>query len=139
MESQPVNAPESFSGKSLTASLTVSDMQRSIDWYHGVVGFGIEQRYERDGKLLAVTFKAGDVRLLITQDDGARGADRAKGEGISLMVTTSDPVDAIAERIKAKGGSLETEPADMPWGARAFRVKDPDGFKFAISSERRRP
>jgi uncharacterized glyoxalase superfamily protein PhnB len=32
---------------------------------------------------------------------------------------------------------LETEPADMPWGARVFRLVDPDGYKLSISSERK--
>ena len=32
------------------------------------------------------------------------------------------------------GGVLDTEPADMPWGARVFRLRDPDGFKLTISS-----
>jgi uncharacterized glyoxalase superfamily protein PhnB len=45
-------------------------------------------------------------------------------------------VDDIADRITSHGGTLDSQPADMPWGARVFRVRDPDGFKFAISSER---
>ena len=78
---------------------------------------------------------AGVVHLLINQDNGAKGWDRKKGEGISLTLTTAQDVDAIAGRIKARGGTLESEPADMPWGARIFRVRDPDGFILAISSE----
>jgi hypothetical protein len=31
---------------------------------------------------------------------------------------------------------LESEPADA-WGARVFRLRDPDGFKLVISSERK--
>ena len=128
--------PESLRGRQLTASLTVKDLARSLDWYHEVLGFTIDQRHERDGQLRAVSLKAGDVSILIGQDDGARGWDRVKGEGFSLMISTVQDVDAIAERIRAKGGTLDSEPADMPWGARVFRVRDPDGFKLAISSER---
>ena len=36
---------------------------------------------------------------------------------------------------KESGGILDSEPADMPWGARIFRLKDPDGFKLTISSD----
>ena len=79
---------------------------------------------------------AGDVRLSINQDDGAKGWDRVKGEGFSLRITTDQNIDEIAKRIKDRGGILESEPADMPWGARLFRLKDPDGFKLAISSPR---
>ena len=130
--------PETFRANELTASLTVKDVERSMAWYRDVLGFTIDNRYERGGKLMAVGLKAGSVRLLINQDDGAKGWDRAKGEGISIMFTTAQNVDEVAARIKESGGTLLTEPTDMPWGARAFRLQDPDGFKLAISSPRPR-
>jgi uncharacterized glyoxalase superfamily protein PhnB len=127
----------SFHALSLAASLTVKDLEASLAWYRDVVGFSVDQRHEREGILRSVSLRAGDVRLLLNRDDGARGLDRIKGEGFSLQITTEQNVDEIAQRIKQAGGSVETEPADMPWGARVFRVRDPDGFKFAISSPRR--
>jgi len=120
-------------GESLAASLTVKDLQRSLAWYTDLVGFQVDRRHERDGKLMAVSLRAGNVRLLINQDDGAKGWDRAKGEGLSLQITTSSDVDAIASRIKQRGGTLAAEPTDMPRGVRAMRLQDPDGFKFVIS------
>ncbi|MFL5539789.1 MAG: VOC family protein [Longimicrobiaceae bacterium] len=127
--------PETLRGRSLMASLTVNDLQKSLAWYRDVVGFIVDQQYEFEGVVRAVSLKAGVVRLLINQDNGAKGWDRMKGEGFSLNLTTAQDIDAMAERIKARGGTLESEPADMPWGARVFRVKDPDGFILAISSE----
>jgi uncharacterized glyoxalase superfamily protein PhnB len=55
---------------------------------------------------------------------------------MSMQFITSQSIDDLANRIKSGGGALESEPADMPWGVRMFRVRDPDGFKFAFSSER---
>jgi uncharacterized glyoxalase superfamily protein PhnB len=52
-----------------------------------------------------------------------------------MRITTGQDIDAIAQRIKSRGGTLVTEPEDM-YGARSFRVKDPDGFMYVISSER---
>ena len=124
-----------LNGSNLSASLTVADLQKSLAWYRDAIGFAVQQEYEREGKLLAVSLRAGDVRLLISQDDGAKGADRAKGAGFSLMITTDDNIDELAARIKAAGVTLDLEPTDMPWGARAFRLRDPDGFRFAISSD----
>jgi uncharacterized glyoxalase superfamily protein PhnB len=126
--------PESFRGRSLWASLTVNDLQKSLAWYRDVVGFTVDREFEREGKLMGVALKAGDVRILLGQDDGAKGWDRVKGEGFSLQIITVQDIDELARRIQARGGTLESEPADMPWGARVFRVKDPDGFKLAISS-----
>src|SRR5437016_5233762 len=125
---------ESLEARSLSASLTVKDLERSLAWYQHVVGFTVDRKHEREGKLRAVSLRAGDVRILIGQDDGAKGWDRVKGEGFSLQITTNQNVDEIAKRIKQLGGTLEMEPRDMPWGARVFRLKDPDGFKLTISS-----
>lgn len=127
--------PESFRGRTLSASLTVRDLEKSVAWYRDIVGFTVDQRYERDGKLRAVSLKAGAVNILIGQDDGAKGLDRVKGEGFSLRITTAQDIDELAQRIKDHGGVLESEPADA-WGARVFRLQDPDGFRFVISSER---
>jgi uncharacterized glyoxalase superfamily protein PhnB len=128
--------PESFRARTLQASLTVKDLEKSLAWYTDVVGFAVDRRHERDGKLVAVSLKAGRVRILLGQDDGAKGWDRVKGLGLSLQFTTVQNVDEIARRIKDLGGTLDTEPVDTPWGARVFRVSDPDGFKLVFSSER---
>src|SRR5215207_8540862 len=124
------NPDERLHADALSASLTVRDLLASVAWYRDALGFEVESEITRDGTLRAVAIRAGSARLLLNQDDGARGLDRAKGAGFSLMLTTSQSVDAIAARIKAHGETLATGPADMPWGARAFRVHDPDGFAF---------
>lgn len=125
--------PTPLQAQNLGASLTVRNLQQSLDWYANVVGFTVDRRHERDGQLVAVSLRAGDVRILINQDDGAKGWDRAKGEGFSLQITTTSDIDAIAAEIKKRGGTLDAGPTDMPWGARMIRLHDPDGFKFVIS------
>lgn len=128
-------AADSLHGSALAASLTVKDLRQSLAWYRDVVGFTVDREYEREGTLLAAALKAGSVQILIVQDDGAKGLDRVKGQGFSLQVTTAQNVDEIAKRIKERGGTLESEPADI-WGARVFRLQDPDGFHLVVSSER---
>ena len=128
--------PESFRARDLAASLTVSDIAVSLAWYQDVMGFVVDREFPREGKLMAASLKAGDVAILLTQDDGAQGTDRVKGAGFSLQLTTAQNIDELATRIKASGGVLESEPVDTPWGARVFRLRDPDGFKFVISSGR---
>jgi lactoylglutathione lyase len=128
--------PESFRARALSMSLTVKDLKKSVAWYRDVVGLTVDQEYEREGQLRSVALRAGDVRFLLNQDDGKKGWDRKKGEGFSFQFTTVQDIDSIAKRIKDHGWKLETEPADMPWGVRSFRVLDPDGYKFSISSPR---
>jgi uncharacterized glyoxalase superfamily protein PhnB len=124
----------SLNGTVFAVSLTVKDITKSLAWYQDVMGFMVDRKIERDGILRSVALKAGEVRLSINQDDGAKGWDRVKGEGFSLRITTDQNVDEIAARIKEHGGTLDSEPADMPWGVRLFRLKDPDGYKLSISA-----
>jgi uncharacterized glyoxalase superfamily protein PhnB len=127
--------PESFRGRALSASLTASDLGKSLSFYRDQLGFTVDREFERDGKVTAVALKAGAVRIMLNQDDGAKG-ERAKGQGMSFMISTAQDIDAVAKRFKERGGTLVMEPTDMPWGARLFRVRDPDGFNLVISTER---
>ena len=120
--------------ESLEASLTVKDLATSVAWYRDALGFALDKNHERNGKLIAVSLKAGAVRLLLTQDDGARGLDRVKGEGMSLQISITRSVDDVAASLKHAGTTLDTEPTTMPWGVRVLRVRDPDGFRLTISS-----
>ncbi|MDX1568075.1 MAG: VOC family protein [Longimicrobiales bacterium] len=126
--------PESFRARSLSASLTVDDLQESLAWYRDVADFTVERKHEENGELRAVVLIAGSVRLVLTQDDGAKGWDREKGEGFSLHFTTVQDIDEIARRIERRGGTLDSPPGDTDWGGRALRVTDPDGFTLTIAS-----
>ena len=132
---QNVMGQAALAATSLGASLTVASVARSRDWYRDVLGFTVDREFERDGNLFAASMRAGTARVLLTQDNGAKGEDRAKGEGFSLQFTTTQDVDAIADRAKSSGAKLDTEPSDA-WGARVFRLRDPDGFRLVISSQR---
>ena len=122
-----------FDAQAMMVSLTVKDLKESKRWYHEVLGFAVDQEYDRDGVVTTIALSAGKVLLLLNQDDGAKGWERVKGEGFSMTIMTTD-VDAVAARIKAAGGTLGAEPEDKPWGARMFPLTDPDGFKLAIST-----
>ena len=116
----------------ISVSLTVKDLEKSLAWYTNL-GFTVERTYERDGNVRGYGLRAGDARIGIGLDDGAKGWDRVKGQGCSLQITTDMPVDTIAERITSNGGTLLSGPEDMPWGMRMFQALDPDGFKLGVS------
>jgi uncharacterized glyoxalase superfamily protein PhnB len=126
-------ATTTLAAKSLTPGLTVNDLQRSITYYGGL-GFTVEERWENDGQLRGVMLKAGEVRIGLSQDDWAKGRDRVKGVGMRIWIGTDQDVDQVAAAAKAAGIRFDREPHDTPWGARAFEVTDPDGFKLTIST-----
>ena len=132
----PITMSDKLRAQSLGISLTVRDLPRSLAWYTDVLGFSKARDFVRDGVVTGAALTAGDVELSINQDDGTKGKDRALGQGFSMRLVTEQRIDDVAARVKSAGGRLDTEPADMPWGARIFVVVDPDGYRLVVSSPR---
>jgi uncharacterized glyoxalase superfamily protein PhnB len=130
--------PEGLSLSSAAPSFTVNDIAKSLAWYRDVLGLVPGDRWENEGKLMGVEMKAGRLTFMLGQDDWKKGRDRAKGEGFRLYCETTQDVDRLAGRIKARGGMLAQEPRDEPWGARAFSIDDPDGFLLTVFKQQRR-
>lgn len=120
----------------LGCSLTCQEIEKSIAFYRDALGFAVDMTFENEGKLAGAVISAGNIRMVLNQDDGKLGWDRVKGQGLYLQINVpgAADVDAAAARIKAAGGTLMDEPADRPWGARMFQFRDPDGFKLGVST-----
>src|SRR5438034_9667830 len=128
--------PESLRLRSFEPSFTVNDIEASVRFYTDVLGFVVGQRWTNDGGVLrGVMLKAGTCELGLSQDDFAKGRDRAKGVGVRVWCKTAQDIDALASRIKAGGGKLTEGPIDMPWGGRSLSVDDRDGFHLTIYRE----
>ena len=124
----------SLHGRSVMPSLTVNNLQQSLDFFGGL-GFEVEDRWEVDGKLLGVMLKGGEARLGLSQDDGKKGLNRVKGVGVRIYIEAADDIDQVAARAKASGIALTKEPHDTEWGTRAFEVTEPSGFLLTIGSQ----
>jgi len=118
-------------------SLTVKDFPTSFAWYTQVLGFAKARDFVREGVVTGAALTAGDAEISLNQDDGKKGKDRVLGQGFSIRLTTDQNIDEVAARVRDAGGKLDSEPADMPWGARIFTITDPDGYRFVVSSPRR--
>jgi lactoylglutathione lyase len=130
------NTASVLNATNLGCSLTCKDLDASIRFYRDAIGFGVAQTFERDGKVAAAVVVAGDIRIVLNQDDGKLGWTRIKGQGFYLQINvpTVGDVDAAAARIKATGAALLSDPADRPWGVRMFQFLDLDGFKLGVST-----
>lgn len=117
-------------------SLTCKDLAKAIAFYRDAIGFAVLQTYENEGTVTAAVVEAGQIRIVLNQDNGKLGWDRIKGQGFYLQINVAGlaDVDAAAARIKAAGGTLLSEPADRPWGVRMFQFTDLDGFKLGVST-----
>ena len=128
--------PETLRLRASNPGFTVNDIAKSLDWYQRVLGCVVVDRWDRDGKLMGATLRAGAVEFYLSQDDWRKGRDRLKGEGFRIYCVTAQDVEALAAVIKARGGTLLHEVQTEPWGERDFAVADPDGFKITISQSR---
>lgn len=119
---------------SLIPELSVSDLNKSLDFYIRILGFKIE--YERKSENFAFLSIDG-AQVMIEQDNGnwlTATADYPRGRGVNFQFFVSD-IDPIIQRLKANNLSLFLEP-DTKWrqtgeqktGQIEFLVQDPDGY-----------
>lgn len=125
--------PESLRLRSLTPSLTVADVERSLRFYVDGLGFTVEERWEEDDRLMGLMLLAGTCRIGLSQDDWAKGREREKGVGLRIWAETVQDLDELAERLRAHDVDHEG-PKTTSWGARTLTVTDPDGFKLTFNN-----
>lgn len=128
--------PETLRLRGLEPSLTANDLQRSIAFYRDVLGFVAGEEWREDGTLTGISLHAGAITFFLTQDDFAKGRERQKGVGMRFRCSTAQDIGKLASEITARGGVLDQEPKDMPWGERVFMISDPDGFKLTFVQKR---
>ena len=128
--------PETLRVRAIAPGITADDLARSTKFYTEVLGFLVSERWtDSSGALRGVMLKAGACEIGLSQDDWAKGRNRAKGVGMRLWCETGQDIDELAARIRAAGGKLSEEPTTQAWGARSLSVIDPDGIHLTIFRE----
>ncbi len=116
-------------------TLTVKDPAASARWYQDVLGFKHVFTIPGPGGIPLLVHlrwaKYADVLLRAAADPADH---RPRGVGISLSFAVFEGrVDDVADRARARGGKLLSEPKDRPWNARDFSIADPDGFVLTFT------
>jgi lactoylglutathione lyase len=109
--------------------LVVTDLERSLRFYTGVLGLPFGHRSGPFAQL-----DTGATRIALFERDamadtlgiGPLRAPDPDAPGFELGFKVED-VDAAYADITAAGATAVTPPTDRPWGQRTAYVRDPDG------------
>lgn len=125
----------------LHTMLRVSDLQKSLDFYTGVLGMQLlRQKDYPEGRFTLAFVGFGDEAdhtvIELTHNWDTDSYDLGNGYGhIAIGV---DDVHATCDKIKAKGGKVVREPGPMKHGSTVLAfVEDPDGYKIELLSDDR--
>jgi catechol 2,3-dioxygenase-like lactoylglutathione lyase family enzyme len=124
----------------LRLELFVDELPTSLDFYHRVLRFEID-----DGQTDGYTpVTNGEVQLGLNlrsnlPDDHpvqSRGNERM-GRGIEIVLEVDD-IEEIYEHVKLQNWPLPDKLQRQPWGLTDFRVLDPDGYYIRITTRIRK-
>ena len=127
--------------KEFVPYLSVTDAKQAVAFYSRV--FGVEPLKSLsmpDGRLMHCEFRVGDVRFFLSEELPEHGGTPSPS---SLGATTVaihlyvDDCDAMLARMKSCGATVLLEPADMFWGERFARARDPFGHEWGITTHLR--
>jgi uncharacterized glyoxalase superfamily protein PhnB len=129
---EPAQAP------ALVPYITVSDARRAMDWY--ILVLGARRRGEpiinADGTIGHAELGLGDAVLMLAEASGlwpdvpVRAPDHPATFSHTLHLEVAD-VDAVTERARVNGATVERAPADQPYGRGAV-VVDPFGHRWML-------
>ena len=126
----------------LHTMLRVGDLQRSIDFYTGVMGMQLLRKTDRPEQKYTLAFVGyGDESqgavLELTYNYGVDRYDLGGGFG-HVAIAVPDAAAACAA-VKAKGGTVTREAGPVKGGTSVIAfVQDPDGYKIELIESSKR-
>lgn len=126
--------PDGF--HAITPHLVIKGAAKAIDWYKRA--FGAEELgrmpMPNDDRLMHALIRIGDSMVMLVDEMpefGAMGPDSLGGTAVTINLYVEDADKAFARAVAA-GAEATMPPADMFWGDRYGRLKDPFGHSWAI-------
>jgi PhnB protein len=133
MHAKPV--PDGY--HTLTPFLTIRDAARAIEFYK--VAFGAKEKgvaKTPDGKVMHAELIIGDSIIMLGDEFPEFNclSPQTIGGSSSGLHIYVDGVDAAFDRAVKAGAEVEVPVADMFWGDRYGKLKDPFGHKWSIGT-----
>src|SRR6185369_18047761 len=120
--------------------LRVGDLQRSIDFYTGVLGMHVLRTTDRPDQKYTLAFvgyadESQQAVLELTYNYGVDGYELGNAYG-HVAIAVPDCAAACAA-VKAKGGTVTREAGPVKGGTTVIAfVADPDGYKIEFIERR---
>ena len=114
-----------------SATIIVSDQDRALEFYTGVLGWEVEidQPMEGGARFITVKPKGGQASIALGTSAMFDGSTTPVS-GISLI---ADDVQKTYEELSAKGVTFTMKPERMPWGDIGAHFEDPDGNGYYLN------
>jgi PhnB protein len=129
--------PEGY--HSVTPYITVDNGARAIEFYQKAFGAKeIVRMNGPDGKVAHAEIRIGDSVVMLADEMPGMGNRSPKSVGGTtggIFLYVQD-VDTAYKQAIAAGGQQETAPADMFWGDRYGRLKDPFGHSWSLATHK---
>lgn len=110
--------------KFLWTTLSVSNLERSLQFYQSVVGLPLQRRMDPPGMAMAF-LGTGDTALELIEDRRHPQVDLRNP--VSLGFEVPD-LDATLQDFRARGITIDAGPLQPNPGVKFFYVRDPDGM-----------
>lgn len=127
---------DSNSSVTFRLELFVDDMAASVDFYSRVLGFALGKQHPdgytpmRNGAL----YLSLNLRVNLPEDHPVQATgDERLGRGIELVLEVHD-IETVYQHVCLANWPLATELQFQPWGLTDFRVIDPDGYYWRITT-----
>lgn len=108
-------------------TLTVNNMNKSLDFYNGIIGLPITRRIKAGPETEICFLGEGDTQIELISDSELK--PECTNEGISMGFIV-DSTEKMIQLLKREGIEVHSGPFQPNPGIRFFYVKDPDGFKI---------
>jgi PhnB protein len=123
----------------ITPFMTVRDAARAIEFYKQA--FGAKEKGVMkgpEGKVMHAELVIGDSTIMLADEFpefGSLSPQSIGGSGTGLHIYIED-VDSAFDRAVQAGATVEMPVADMFWGDRYGKLRDPFGHKWSIGTHK---
>jgi len=123
----------------VTPYLSLSDAARALDFYKRA--FGAQEIMRMDapgGKIGHAEIKIGDSVIMLADEMGGSGCKSPQSLGATTggVFLYVENVDTAFNQAVSAGAQVEQPLADMFWGDRYGRLKDPFGHSWSVATHK---